>query len=82
MSRPVTRFPAKMARIVKSDLLIINKIDLAPLVDASLEVMDRDARKMRGDRHFVFSNLKAVEGLEEIIRFIEQRGTLVAKAAA
>jgi urease accessory protein len=68
--------------IVKSDLLIINKIDLAPMVGASLEVMDRDARKMRGDRPFVFSNLKTGDGLGEIIRFIEQHGMLRAREAA
>ena len=62
--------------ITKSDLLIINKIDLAPMVGASLEVMDRDARKMRGDRPFVFSNLKTGKGLDEIILFIEQKGLL------
>ena len=49
--------------ITKSDLLIINKIDLAPLVGASLEVMDRDAQKMRGDKPFVFTNLKTGEGV-------------------
>jgi urease accessory protein len=49
--------------ITKSDLLIINKIDLAPHVGASLEVMDRDAKKMRGERPFVFTNLKSGEGL-------------------
>src|ERR671928_963110 len=52
--------------IIRSDLLIINKIDLAPYVGASLEVMDRDARKMRGQRPFVFSNLKNGQGLDEI----------------
>ncbi len=62
--------------ITKSDLLVINKIDLAPLVGASLEVMDRDARKMRGERPFVFSNLKTGQGLPEIIRFIETRGLM------
>lgn len=62
--------------ITKSDLLIINKIDLAPMVGASLEVMDRDARKMRGERSFVFSNLKTGQGLDEIIQFIEQKGLL------
>lgn len=62
--------------IVKSDLLIINKIDLAPMVGASLDVMDRDARRMRGERPFVFSNLKTGVGLEEIIRFIEKHGML------
>ena len=60
--------------IIKSDLLIINKIDLAPMVGASLEVMDRDARKMRVERPFVFSNLKTGQGLETIIRFIETQG--------
>jgi urease accessory protein len=62
--------------ITKSDLLIINKIDLAPMVGASLEVMDRDARRMRGERPFVFSNLKTGAGLEEIVRFIEAEGML------
>jgi urease accessory protein len=62
--------------ITKSDLLIINKIDLAPYVGASLEVMDRDARKMRGSRPFVFSNLKTNKGLPEIIAFIEEAGLL------
>ncbi|MGH1428606.1 MAG: urease accessory protein UreG [Arenicella sp.] len=64
--------------ITKSDLLIINKTDLAPLVGASLEVMDRDAKKMRGDRPFVFSNLKKNDGLQEIISFIEKFGMLPA----
>ena len=67
--------------IVKSDLLIINKIDLAPLVGASLEVMDRDARKMRGERPFQFSNLKSGEGLEDIVQFIEQQGMLQNQSA-
>src|SRR5471030_1662224 len=58
--------------IVKSDLLIINKIDLAPHVGASLEVMARDARKMRGARPFVFTNLKTGEGLQTVIEFILQ----------
>ena len=62
--------------ITKSDLLIINKTDLAPLVGASLEVMDRDSKKMRGERPFVFSNLKKGSGLEDIIHFIEQEGML------
>jgi urease accessory protein len=66
--------------IMKSDLLIINKIDLAPYVGASLEVMDRDARKMRGERPFLFSNLKTGQGLEEIVRFIEMQGMLKAKS--
>lgn len=62
--------------ITKSDLLVINKIDLAPMVGASLAVMDRDTRKMRGDRPFVFSNLKTGEGLGDIIGFIENQGLL------
>ena len=62
--------------ITKSDLLIINKIDLAPMVGASLEVMDRDAKKMRGERPFVFSNLKTGQGLDEITRFIVAQGLL------
>ena len=63
--------------ITKSDLLIINKIDLAPMVGASLEVMDRDARKMRGQRPFVFSNLKTGQGLAQILAFVEVRGMLL-----
>ena len=62
--------------ITKSDLLVINKIDLAPMVGASLEVMDRDARKMRGVRPFVFSNLKSGQGLRDIIAFIEREGLM------
>ena len=62
--------------ITKSDLLIINKIDLAPMVGASLEVMDRDAKKMRGRRPFVFSNLKTGQGLDTIVNFIETEGML------
>ncbi len=62
--------------IMKSDLLIINKTDLAPMVGASLEVMDRDARRMRGDKPFQFSNLKSGDGLEEIVRFIETQGLM------
>ena len=64
--------------ITRSDLLVINKIDLAPLVGASLEVMNRDARKMRGDRPFLFSNQKTGQGLREIIDFIERQGMLAA----
>lgn len=62
--------------ITKSDLLIINKIDLAPMVGASLEVMDTDAKRMRGDKPFIFSNLKTNQGVEEIIAFIEKEGML------
>jgi urease accessory protein len=62
--------------ITKSDLLIINKTDLAPMVGASLEVMERDAKKMRGDKPFVFSNMKTGDGLDEIIAFIKEHGML------
>lgn len=62
--------------ITRSDLLVINKIDLAPYVGASLEVMDRDARKMRGERPFVFTNLKTQEGLKAVEAFIIQAGML------
>lgn len=62
--------------ITKSDLLIINKIDLAPHVGASLDVMERDARRMRGERPFVFTNLKTGHGLEEIVAFIMREGLL------
>ena len=62
--------------ILKSDLLIINKIDLAPHVGASLEVMDRDARRMRGERPFVFTNLKTGQGLEQVVEFISRQGML------
>jgi len=68
--------------IVKSDLLIINKIDLAPMVGASLEVMDRDARKMRGERPFQFTNLKTGQGLDNVVGFIEQQGMLKRQQAA
>ncbi len=64
--------------ITKSDLLVINKIDLAPMVGASLEVMAHDAKKMRGQRPFVFSNLKTGVGLDEIAKFIETEGMLCA----
>ena len=64
--------------ITRSDMLVINKIDLAPFVGASLEVMDRDARKMRGDRPFVFANIRAGKGVEEIAGFIEKQGGLSA----
>jgi urease accessory protein len=62
--------------ITKSDLLVINKVDLAPYVGASLEVMESDARKMRGKRPFVMCNLKKGVGLAEISAFIEQEGLL------
>jgi urease accessory protein len=62
--------------ITRSDLLVINKIDLAPYVGASLEVMDTDARRMRGERPFVFSNLKTGQGLPDIVAFIEAQGML------
>ena len=62
--------------ITRSDLLVINKIDLAPHVGASLEVMERDARRMRGARPFVFSNLRSGQGLDAIVRFIEAKGGL------
>ncbi len=62
--------------ITKSDLLVINKIDLAPHVGASLEVMERDATKMRGERPFVFTNLKTQQGVEEVMAFIRQQGLM------
>ena len=62
--------------ITKSDLLVINKIDLAPHVGASLDVMERDARAMRGQRPFVFTNLKTGQGLADVERFIESQGML------
>jgi len=62
--------------IMRSDLLIINKIDLAPHVGASLEVMERDARRMRGERPFVFTNLKTGQGLEQVIEFVLREGLL------
>ncbi len=65
--------------ITRSDLLVINKIDLAPMVGASLELMDRDARRMRGDRPFVFTNLKTGKGLDEVIAFVLSRGLLPAR---
>ena len=66
--------------ITRSDLLVINKIDLAPHVGASLEVMARDAKKMRGERPFQFTNLKTGDGLEQVIRFIETEGMLARRA--
>jgi urease accessory protein len=66
--------------ITRSDLLVINKIDIAPMVGASLEVMDRDSRKMRGAKPFVFTNMKTGQGLDAVIALIEERGGL-ARAA-
>jgi urease accessory protein len=63
--------------ITKSDLLVINKIDLAPMVGASLEVMAIDAKRMRGERPFIFTNLKIGQGLEEIVNFIEKQGLML-----
>jgi urease accessory protein len=63
--------------IIRSDLLVINKIDLAPYVGASLDIMDRDAKKMRGDRPFVFANVRAGKGVSEIAAFIQRQGGLV-----
>ncbi len=57
--------------ITRSDLLVINKIDLAPYVGASLEVMERDSKKMRGERPFVFTNIRAVEGVDKIVNWIK-----------
>ena len=62
--------------ITRSDLLIVNKTDLAPYVGASLEIMERDARRMRGERPFVFTNLKTKAGLDTVVRFIEKQGML------
>ncbi len=62
--------------ITRSDMLVINKIDLAPMVGASLEVMDRDAKKMRGERPFVFANIRAGVAVAEIAAFIEKQGGL------
>ncbi|MBV8613927.1 MAG: urease accessory protein UreG [Acetobacteraceae bacterium] len=62
--------------ITRSDLLVINKIDLAPLVGASLEVMDRDARRMRGERPFVFTNIRSGAGVADVAAFVERAGGL------
>jgi urease accessory protein len=62
--------------ITRSDLLVINKTDLAPHVGASLEVMERDSRRMRGERPFVFTNLRAGTGVEEVAAFILREGML------
>ena len=68
--------------ITRSDLLVINKTDLAPLVGADLSVMDRDAKKMRGERPFVFAQVKHGVGLDEIINFIVETGGLRSSNAA
>jgi len=67
--------------ITRSDLLVINKIDLAPMVGASLEVMDRDTKRMRGNRPFVFTNLKTGHGVDTVIEFIQRNGGLFASSA-
>jgi len=66
--------------IIRSDLLVINKIDLAPYVGASLEVMDRDARKMRGDRPLLFTNLRAGVGVPELVAWVQQKLSLPAES--
>jgi urease accessory protein len=68
--------------ITRSDLLVINKIDLAPFVGASLEVMDRDSKRMRGERPFLFANIRAGKGVAEIAAFIERQGGLRPAQAA
>ncbi|HEX2656737.1 MAG TPA: GTP-binding protein, partial [Polyangia bacterium] len=68
--------------ITKSDLLVINKTDLAPHVGASLEVMDRDARRMRGEKPFVFTSIRKGEGLQAVLDFVIHRGMLDTKPAA
>jgi len=67
--------------ITRSDLLVINKVDLAPHVGASLDVMDRDARRMRGDRPFVFANVRAGVGVADVAAFIERMGGLATASA-
>ena len=62
--------------ITRSDLLVINKIDLAPLVGADLGVMERDARRMRGERPFVFTNLKSGQGVDAVVDFLLEAGGL------
>ncbi|WP_018935916.1 urease accessory protein UreG [Thioalkalivibrio sp. ALJ24] len=68
--------------VTRSDLLVINKIDLAEGVGASLEVMDRDSRRMRGERPFVFTNMRTGEGLDEVVRFIIEHGMLPTRESA
>jgi urease accessory protein len=65
--------------ITRSDLLVINKIDLAPYVGASLAMMERDASRMRGGRPFVFANMRAGDGVDAVVAFIEERGGLARK---
>jgi urease accessory protein len=64
--------------ITRADLLIINKVDLAPYVGASLDVMASDTRRMRGERPFVFTNLKTGQGVADVVQFIEREGLLAA----
>ena len=66
----------RWADITKSDLLIINKTDLAPMVGASLEVMDKDTKRMRGDKPYLFTNLKDGENVDAVIAFIKDKGML------
>ena len=68
--------------ITRSDLLVINKIDLAPHVGASLDVMERDSKRMRGERPFVFANIRAGQGVEQIAHFIERSGGLTRAESA
>jgi urease accessory protein len=68
--------------ITRSDLLVINKTDLAPHVGANLDIMDRDAKRMRGDKPFVFTNIRAGDGVEAIARLIEQKGGLTPSTQA
>ena len=63
--------------ITKSDLLVINKIDLAPYVGADLSVMDRDSRKMRGDRPFLFNNIRAHDGTDKLIEWLKKKVLMV-----
>ena len=65
--------------ITKSDLLVINKTDLAPMVGANLDIMASDAKKMRGERPFVMSNLKSLDGLAQVVTFIEKKGLLISQ---
>ena len=76
VSEETAAIAAKLATLRAPRFLIINKIDLAPYVGASLQVMESDARKMRGDRPFVMANLKDQTGLPEIVQFIEREGLL------